>query len=71
MVFLGHIVSSKCIEVDTKKLDSVEKWHRPLLQIDIRRFFGLIGHYWKFVEVFSYVASHLMTLTKINISLSG
>ncbi|WMV25803.1 hypothetical protein MTR67_019188 [Solanum verrucosum] len=43
--FLGHIVSSKGIEVDPKKTDEVKSQPRPLTSSDIRSFLGLAGYY--------------------------
>ncbi|WMV49810.1 hypothetical protein MTR67_043195 [Solanum verrucosum] len=43
VAFLSHIVSSKGIEVDTKKTDAVKSWPRPLTPLDIRSFLGLAG----------------------------
>ncbi|WMV09385.1 hypothetical protein MTR67_002770, partial [Solanum verrucosum] len=45
IAFLGHIVSSKGIEVDPKKTDAVKSWPRPLTPSDIRSFLGLAGYY--------------------------
>ncbi|WMV45898.1 hypothetical protein MTR67_039283 [Solanum verrucosum] len=45
VAFLGHIVSSKGIEVDPKKMDSVKSWPRPLSPSDIRSFLGLASYY--------------------------
>ncbi|WMV08820.1 hypothetical protein MTR67_002205 [Solanum verrucosum] len=64
ITFLGHIVSSKGIEVDTKKMDAVKSWRRPLTPSDIRSFLGLSGYYRRFLEGFSSITSLLMTLTQ-------
>ncbi|WMV58923.1 hypothetical protein MTR67_052308 [Solanum verrucosum] len=64
VAFLGHIVSSKGIEVDPKKMDAVKSLTRPLSPSDIRSFLGLAGYYKRFVEGFSYIASPLTSLTK-------
>ncbi|KAH0706325.1 hypothetical protein KY289_011401 [Solanum tuberosum] len=64
VAFLGHIVSSKGIEVNPKKTDAVKCWTKPLSPSDIRSFFGLAGYYRMFVEGFSSIASPLMTLTQ-------
>ncbi|WMV13701.1 hypothetical protein MTR67_007086 [Solanum verrucosum] len=47
--FLGHIVSSRGIEVDPKKMDAVKSWPRTLTPLDIRGFFGLAGYYRRLV----------------------
>ncbi|WMV19297.1 hypothetical protein MTR67_012682 [Solanum verrucosum] len=62
--FLGHIMSSKGIEVDPKKTDAAKGWPRPLNPTDIRSFLGLAGYYKRFVEGFSSIASPLMALTQ-------
>ncbi|WMV18493.1 hypothetical protein MTR67_011878 [Solanum verrucosum] len=45
IAFLGHIVSSKGIEIDPKKMDAVKSWPKPLTPSDIRSFLGLGGYY--------------------------
>ena len=64
VAFLGHIVSSKGIEVDPKKTDAVKSWPRPLTPFDIRSFLGFTGYYRRFVKGFSSIASLLTTLTQ-------
>ena len=64
VAFLGHIVSSKGIEVDPKKMDAVKSWPRPLNPSDIIIFLGLFGYYRRFVEGFSSIASPLTALTQ-------
>ncbi|KAH0735409.1 hypothetical protein KY285_011116 [Solanum tuberosum] len=64
VAFLGHIVSSKGIQVDSQKIEVVKQWPRPTSPIDIRRFFGLAGYYKRFVDRFSYIASPLTKLTQ-------
>ncbi|KAH0685610.1 hypothetical protein KY290_017106 [Solanum tuberosum] len=64
VAFLGHIVSSKGVEVDPKKTDAVKSWPRPLTPSDIRSFSSLAGYYRSFVEGFSSIASPLTTLTQ-------
>ncbi|WMV08849.1 hypothetical protein MTR67_002234 [Solanum verrucosum] len=45
VAFLGHILSSRGIEVDPKKTDTVNSWPRPLIPSDIRSFLGLASYY--------------------------
>ena len=49
MAFLGHIVSSKHIEVDPKNMDMVKSWSSPLSPFNIRSFLGLAGYCRRFV----------------------
>ncbi|WMV18336.1 hypothetical protein MTR67_011721 [Solanum verrucosum] len=64
IAFLGHIISSKGIEVDPKKTDAFKSCPRPLSPSDIRSFLGLSSYYRRFVEGFSSMASLLTTLTQ-------
>ncbi|WMV58212.1 hypothetical protein MTR67_051597 [Solanum verrucosum] len=64
IAFLGHIVSSVGIKVDSKKIDTVKNWPRPLSPTAIRSFLGLAGYYRRFVEGFLSIASPLTALTQ-------
>ena len=64
MTFLGHVMSDQCVEVDSKKIEAVKNWSRPLTPIDIRSFLGLANYYCRFVEGFSTIVSPLTALTK-------
>ncbi|WMV37568.1 hypothetical protein MTR67_030953, partial [Solanum verrucosum] len=45
VAFLGHIVKSKGIEVDSKKTDVVKRLPTPLSPLDIKSFFSLVGYH--------------------------
>ena len=62
--FLGHIVSSKGIEVDPKKTPAVKSYPRPLTPSNIRSVLGLVGYDRRFVEGVSSIASSLTAWTK-------
>ncbi|WMV24056.1 hypothetical protein MTR67_017441 [Solanum verrucosum] len=64
IAFLGHIVSSEGIRVDSQKIEVVKQWPRPTYPTYIRRFLGLAGYYRRFVEGFSSIASRLTQLTQ-------
>ncbi|WMV37755.1 hypothetical protein MTR67_031140 [Solanum verrucosum] len=64
VAFLGHIVSSEGIRVDSQKIEAVKQWPRPTSATDIRSFLGLAGYYRRFVEGFSSIASPLTRLTQ-------
>ncbi|WMV38181.1 hypothetical protein MTR67_031566 [Solanum verrucosum] len=42
IAFLGHIVSSEGIRVDSQKIKAVKQWPRPISRIDIKSFLGLL-----------------------------
>ena len=64
VAFLGHIVSSEGIRVDSQKIKAVKKWPIPTSATDIRSFLGLEGYYKRFVEGFSSITSPLTRLTQ-------
>ncbi|WMV49834.1 hypothetical protein MTR67_043219 [Solanum verrucosum] len=64
VAFLGHVVSSKGIDLDPKKTDAVKSLPRLLIPSNIRKFFGSVGYNKRFVEGFSSIASPLMALTQ-------
>ena len=61
-VVLGHIVSSKGLEVDKAKIELIQ--NLPLLDIirDLQRFLKQIGFYQIFIQEFSKVSKPLATL---------
>ena len=52
VAFLGYIVSSKGIRVDSQKIEAVKQWPRPTSATNISSFLGLVGYYRRFVEGF-------------------
>ena len=43
--YLGHIVSSKGIHVDPRKIETIASWPRPKNVHKVRSFFGLCSYY--------------------------
>ena len=62
VVFLGHVVSGRGIEVDLKKIEAVVNWETPKNIVEVRSFLGLAGYYHRFVEGFSLIVSPLTKL---------
>ena len=63
MVFLGHVISKRGIEVDPKKVEAVLKWEAPTTMPEIRSFLGLAGYYRQFVEGFFILAGPMTSFS--------
>jgi len=61
--FLGHVMRSEGILVDSMKIEAVKKWLKPTSPTNIRSFLGLAGYYRKSWKGFLYIASPLNNLT--------
>jgi hypothetical protein len=61
---LGHIVNSKGICPDPKKVEVVQNWHVPKNVHEVRSFLGLANYFRKFISHYSEVAAPLTNLTK-------
>ena len=64
--FLGHVVSSEGIKVDSAKIEAVVHWERPKTPTEVRSFMGLAGYYRRFVKDFAKLAMPLTRLTRKN-----
>ena len=62
--FLGHVVSTSRVSVDTEKVEAVMSWERPNSVFEIRSFLGMAGYYRIFIEDFSRLATPMMRLTQ-------
>ncbi|KAL0355394.1 UNVERIFIED_CONTAM: Retrovirus-related Pol polyprotein from transposon.6 [Sesamum radiatum] len=61
-LILGHIVSSRGIEVDKSKIDVIKSLPYPASVRGIRSFFGHAGFYRRFIKDFSKIAQPLCAL---------
>jgi len=67
-IVLGHIVSSKGIEVDKSKIELIVNLPTPKSVKDVRSFLGHAGFYRRFIKDFSVISKPLSNLlTKDNI----
>lgn len=62
-IVLGHLISSKGIEVDPKKIQIIQNLTTPLTQKDVQSLLGHARYYRRFIQNFSKIASPLFTLS--------
>ncbi|CAL1410109.1 unnamed protein product [Linum trigynum] len=62
VLFLGHMISGRGVEVDPKKIEAVTNWVPPKNVSEVRSFLGLAGYYRRFVEGFSIIARPMTQL---------
>ena len=61
-IVLGHVISSKGIEVDKAKVELISNFPPPEKVKDIRAFLGHAGFYRRFIKDFSKIARPLTSL---------
>ena len=62
IAYLGHIVSTKGIKTDPKKIEAVKNWTTPKTVTDVRIFLGFTNHYRRFIRGYVKVAKPLNAL---------
>ena len=60
--YLGHVISSKGVATDPKKIDAVANWRRPSHLSELRSFLGFASYYRRFVNGFAKLAGPLHQL---------
>jgi len=60
--FLGHVVSSKGVYMESDKIKAIQDWPAPKSVQDTRSFLGLAGYYRRFINRFSHLAAPLSEL---------
>ncbi|XP_042482864.1 uncharacterized protein LOC122063228 [Macadamia integrifolia] len=62
--FLGHIVSTRGIEVDPGKVKAMLDWESPKTVSEIQSFLGLASYYRRFIENFAWISARMTRLTR-------
>ena len=62
ITYLGHIVSSKGIEMDPKKVEAVKNWTIPRTVMGVQSFLGFTNDYRRFIRGYAHVAKPLNIL---------
>nr|GFB54832.1 putative reverse transcriptase domain-containing protein [Tanacetum cinerariifolium] len=62
--FLGHVIDSQGIHVDSAKIESIKYWASPKTPTEIRQFLGLAGYYRRFIKGFSKITKPMTKLTQ-------
>ncbi|CAI7802771.1 unnamed protein product [Closterium sp. NIES-54] len=47
--FLGHVISSDGVEIDPKKIATIQAWHAPKKLTELQRFLGFVNYVRRFV----------------------
>jgi hypothetical protein len=62
--YLGLILTTESLEMDSKKVATVPEWQVPQTVKDVQSFLGFCNFYRRFIKSFSYIAKPLTELTK-------
>jgi RNase H-like domain found in reverse transcriptase/Reverse transcriptase (RNA-dependent DNA polymerase)/Integrase zinc binding domain/Chromo (CHRromatin Organisation MOdifier) domain/gag-polyprotein putative aspartyl protease len=62
--FLGHVVSSKGVETEAKKVQTIKDWPKPENVKELMSFLGLCNYYRRFVKGYSAIATPMTNLMR-------
>ena len=62
--YLGHVISSKGVQTDPRKISAVQEWPTPTSVTEVRSFVGMASYYRRYVRGFAAIAKPLHQLTE-------
>ena len=62
--YLGHVISSRGISTNPKKVSDVQQWPTPTCVKEVKGFLGLTGYYRKLVNNFGLISKPLTPLLR-------
>ena len=62
--YLGHIITSEGVTVDSEKVEAVAKFPLPKDEHELRSYLGLCGYYRRFIRGYSHTAAPLFDMLK-------
>jgi hypothetical protein len=64
LIYLGFVISSNELKMDTKKVREIIEWSSPRSIFEVRSFHGLAIFYRKFIRNFSGICEPMMDMVK-------
>lgn len=64
--YLCHIISKECVQVNSKKIKTIQTWPKPNSITQLRRFLIFTGYYQKFVKNYASIVKPLTNMFKKN-----
>ncbi|CAI7778575.1 unnamed protein product [Closterium sp. NIES-54] len=62
--FLGHIISAEGVEIDPKKIATIQAWHAPRNLTELQRFLGFVNYVRRFVPDMAKLTAPLTDLLR-------